>query len=157
GTPIDDSGNSLAGESESAQEGFYQTFDQTTFGVSRSFPTKVTMPDEYSGSFINSSPEETSPGIGRALGLMGINPGNIPVGTTITVEFEDGTTAQYIKQSATATYQWLWNGVAHNKAGQRIDLHGNVIGNPNTAGTGGGSVDVRGFGAAGSGWGFGLA
>ncbi len=93
-----------------------------------------------------------SPGIGQALFQMGINPAQIPVGTVITVTFSDGTTAQYVKQSATATYQWLWNGIAHNKAGQLINRAGGVISNPNTAGTGGGAVTAPGYSPGGTDW-----
>jgi hypothetical protein len=138
--PIDSTGTSIASETESSQESFYGALDQTLFGANRAAPTTITMPSNYSASFIGSEDGETSPGIGYALFLMGINPAEIPVGTTITVTFtSDGTTAQFVKQSATATYQWLWNGIAHNKAGQRINRAGGVISNPNTAGLGGGS------------------
>lgn len=154
--PLDDAGNSLAGQSESAQESYYQTFDQTTFGVNRSAPTKVNEPPDYAGSFINSSEEEVIPGTGNALIHMGINPASIQPGTVITVVFEDGTTAQYVKVSNTATYQWTWNGIAHDKAGHRINRNGTLVSNPNTAGSGSGHAQVTGFGS-GSRWGFGVA
>jgi hypothetical protein len=154
--PIDSTGASIAGETESSQEAFYIALDQTLFGANRGNPTTLNMPENYSVSFIGSEDGETSPGIGQALFLVGINPAEIPVGTVITVTFSDGTTAQFVKQSATATYQWLWNGVAHNKAGQRINRAGGVIANPNTAGAGGGSGTAPVWGSgAGSGWVFG--
>jgi hypothetical protein len=80
----------------------------------------------------------------------------IPVGTTITVKFDDGTSAQYVKVSAYSTYQWTWNGIAHNKKGQKMLRNGSVPTNPNSGGTGGGNIQTTGFGA-GSGWSFGVA
>ncbi|HTV94781.1 MAG TPA: hypothetical protein VME42_02235 [Steroidobacteraceae bacterium] len=151
-TPIDGTGNSISGESESAQELFYNTFDQSLFGANRSIPTAVNEPDSYAASFINSNDEEVVPGIGYALILMGINQGSIPTGTVITVTFSDGTTAQYVKASPTATYQWTWNGTAHNKKGQLIDRAGGLIQNPNTAGLGSGVVTAPGFNPGGVDW-----
>jgi hypothetical protein len=154
--PVDSTGASIASETESSQESFYGALDQTLFGANRGAPTTLNMPDDYAASFINSDDGETSPGIGQALILAGINPASIPINTVITVTFSDGTTAQFVKQSATATYQWLWNGVAHNKAGQRINRSGNVISNPNTAGVGGGSGSAPVWGnGSGSYWYFG--
>ena len=113
---------------------------------------KVNEPDEYAGSFINSTEEEVVPGIGAALLAKGIDPGSIAVGTLITVTFSDGTTAQYIKASSTSSYQWTWTGVAHNKAGQLIRRDGSVIANPNTTGDGGGTYNGPGYGPGAPDW-----
>ena len=155
-TPIDASGTSLAGQAESAQESFYGSFDQTTFGVSRSSPTVVKISDEYAASFVRSTEDEVSPGIGRALILMGIDQGSIPPGTVITVRFPDGTTAEYIKQSNFSTYQWIWNGTAHDKNGRQIYRDGTFVTNSNTGGAGDGHANVPGFGSGAS-WGFGVS
>jgi hypothetical protein len=42
-----------------------------------------------------------------------------------------------------STYQWHWNGVAHNKKGEKIDRNGKVIANTNTSGSGSGHVSVN--------------
>lgn len=144
--PVDTAGHSIAGNSESSNESFYTGLDQVIFGVSRSTPKMVSEPTSYASSFINSSEEEVEPGINYALVQMGIDPGSIPAGTVITVKFEDGTDAQYVKGLATATYQWTWNGIAHNKVGQLIDRSGRLRSNPNSAGKGGGIVSIPGFG-----------
>jgi hypothetical protein len=146
-TPIDAGGNSLAGNSESANESYFASLDQVLFGANRSQPTTVNEPSDYAGSFINSDESEVVPGIGYALIHMDIDPAVFPAGTLITVKFSDGTTAQYIKASAGATYQWTWTGIAHNAKGQLIDRSGNLILNPNTTGTGAGSFSGPGFGA----------
>jgi len=145
--PIDANGNSLGGESETSQEAYYAALDQTLFGANRSIPTSVNEPDEYAGSFINSDDSEVVPGIGYALLQKGINQGSIPFGTLITVHFSDGTSAQYTKASATATYQWTWNQIAYNSAGKLMYRNGTPVGNVNTAGAGGGSFNGPGFGA----------
>jgi hypothetical protein len=145
-TPIDSSGNSLAGNSESANESYFAAFDQVLFGANRSAPQMVNEPADYAGSFINSLDEEVVPGISNALIQMGVNPATIAVGTLITVKFADGTTAQYIKASSTSSYQWTWTGVAHNSAGKLIHRDGSLVVNPNTAGNGSGSFGAPGFG-----------
>jgi hypothetical protein len=148
--PINSSGASIASETESEQEAFYGALDQTLLGVNRSGPLTANCPDSYSESFINSIDEEVGPGIDLALSQEGVSWAGIPIGTVITVNFSDGTTAQYIKTN-NSTDHWAWNGVAHNKSGQPINRNGTVQTNPNTAGTGGGSVTPPGFGS-GSTW-----
>jgi hypothetical protein len=49
------------------------------------------------------------------------------------------------------SYQWTWNGIAHNKDGKLMDRAGNLISNSSTTGAGGGSISTPGFGA-GSTW-----
>jgi hypothetical protein len=150
-TPVDSSGNSLVGESEGTLEAYYAATDQVIFGANRSAPTAINEPEDYASSFVGSEEGEVVPGIGQALLQLGINPAEIPIGTVITVKFSDGTTAQYVKQSLTSTYQWLWNGIVHNKTGQLINRSGGLISNANTAGAGGGSFTAPGYGS-GSDW-----
>src|SRR5262249_48080215 len=42
--PMDNSGNSLGGQSESAQESFYQTYDQVTYTADRTNPLQIVLP-----------------------------------------------------------------------------------------------------------------
>src|SRR5207237_8014892 len=99
--------------------------------------------------------DRDGPASARAMLLLVIDQASIPLGAVITGKFHDGTTAQYVKQSDFATYQWIWNGVANDKNGHRIYRNGTLVGNSNTSGTGEGHVNVPGFGS-GSSWGFGL-
>lgn len=144
--PVDSSNNSLAANSEGQNQSYFAALDQVIFGANRSNPTAVTISPDYASSFINSLDEEVLPGIGNALISMGVNPASIEVGTVITVKFSDGTTAQYVKVSSTSSYQWQWNGIAHDSNGHLIDRNGHVLPNPNTAGDGGGDARVPGFG-----------
>jgi hypothetical protein len=125
--PVDATGASMAGLSEASQESTYTALDQTIFGANRSAPTALDISEEYASSFINSTDEEVSPGIGSALIHLGVNQATIPLGTVITVTFPDGTTAEFVRISTTSSYQWGWNGVAHNANKQLIDRSGNVI------------------------------
>jgi hypothetical protein len=152
-TPVDSAGNSLVGNAEVTNESYFASLDQTIFGVSRSAPTVLNEPTNYASSFINSLEEETEPGINAALAAKGISPGTIAVGTVITLKFEDGTTAQYIKISSVLTTQWQWTGIAHDAQGRLMHRDGSLVANPNTAGSGGGSMSAPGFGA-GHNWNF---
>lgn len=144
-TPIDSSGNSLAANTESANESYFASLDQVLFGANRSAPQTVTVSTDYASSFINSLEEEVVPGIGNALIQLGVNPATISVGTLITVKFSDGTTAQYIKISSTSSYQWPWTGIAHNSSGLLINRDGSLVVNPNTIGNGSGSFSAPGY------------
>jgi hypothetical protein len=144
-TPIDSNGISLAGQSEASRQGFYSAFDATIMATSRNAPAIINEPSSYAGSFINSDESEVVPGISRAFIDLGINAASVfSPGSEITVQFEDGTTAVYMKTPAYSTYQWVWTGVAHNKLKQKINRSGQVI--SNNASGGGGSFDVPGFG-----------
>lgn len=134
GVVIDMEGGTITSEAQ------FDQLDQVLFGVKRSNPITVKVPTDYAFSFISNLDEEIIPGIGQALFLKGINPASIAAGTVITVTFDDGTSAQYVKASATATYQWTWNGVAHNAQGKRINRDGSLRNNPNTGGVGGGEA-----------------
>lgn len=133
GTPVNSSGGPVASDDE------FDQLDGVMFGASRTTTiTGVVVPSNYAASFIGSLEEEVVPGIGQGVVAKGINPGSIPVGTVITVTFSDGTTAQYVKASNFSTYQWVWNGVAHDAQGRRIDRSGAPVGNSNRGDNGGG-------------------
>ena len=147
-TPISASGASLAGESEASLESNYGALDVGLFG-SRTNPKVVNEPPAYSGSIINSDDAEVGPGIDNALAAQGINWAELPVGFVITVNFQDGTSAQFIKTS-NLSYHWVWTTVAHNKLKQPINRNGIVIQNTNTAGIGAGQIVAPGFGSDGT-------
>lgn len=151
-TPVDSTGTSIASQTESAQESFYGTLDGTLLGMNRSGPLAINVSDTYAASFINSIDEEVGPGIDLALAQLGIPWSGLPLNTPITVKFSDGTTAIYIKTNPSSDH-WQWSGIAHNKNNQLINRDGSLRSNPNTAGIGGGSVSVPGFGpGAGLSW-----
>jgi hypothetical protein len=160
--PMDDSGNSLALESESALEGFYQSFDQVTLTVDRNNPLALTLPTTSSvGTFIHTSDENTFDTAVSVIINSDFPDSETPNGVMVTVTFGDHTKAQFILQSTRDGHGnrvWKWNGIAWDATGTKlIKPDGSEIGNPNTAGTGGGSVTVTGFGQQGGGWGFGVA
>jgi hypothetical protein len=147
-TPISASGSSLAGESEAFLESNYAALDVGLFG-SRTNPKVVTVSSTYAVSIINSDDAEVGPGIDLALAAQGILWADLPVGFVITVNFQDGTSAQFIKDSNFSAH-WVWTGVAHNKNKQPINRNGIVISNPNTAGIGAGQIVTPGFGSDGT-------
>lgn len=152
--PMDDSGTSLAGQSESALEAFYQTYDQTNFGVDRNNPiigTSSILPG-LPPSFVVSTDVEVSTAINAFVANLAAHGVNFTTGIFSVTFPADGTSAEFV-ESPPGSHNWVWNGVAHNKNGDRIDRNGNVIPNPNTSGTGGGHAEVSGFGK-GSGWTF---
>lgn len=144
--PVNSSGISLAGESESELEAYFASYDQVLVGTSRSNPLQVNEPSYYTTTFINSQDVEVGPGIDQALAAQGVNWNSLSLGTTVTVVFPDGTKAIYIKFQVEYTDHWQWTGVAWDKNGNRINRAGQVQKNPNTSGGGGGSVDAPGFG-----------
>jgi hypothetical protein len=143
GTIVDSQGIPIGG---GAGEGAsLEYIDQQLFGTLRSDPiAQVTIPSDYGGSFINNDAldADTSTAIMRVLTIdRGISPlsPSIKPGTIVTVVWADGTKAQFIRQSATATYQWKYvEGSARNANGQPIDRQGRVIGaTPSGTGSGG--------------------
>jgi hypothetical protein len=129
---IDANGNLISSDAELSQ------IDAAIFGTDRKSPAKsIQLDPSYQTSFINSVDEELTGGISQGLSDLGINVGALPIGTVVTVKFQDGTQALFAK-TCQCTDMWHWTGIAYNKAGQRIDRQGNVIGNPNTSGGGGG-------------------
>jgi hypothetical protein len=147
--PVDSSGNSLAGESETQLEAYFASYDQISMGTNRSNPLTVNEPAYYSTTFINALDQEVGPGIAQALAAEKINWNSLPVGAFVTVVFSDGTKALYIKTNGQITDHWAWAGVAWDKHGNRINRAGQPQSNPNTSGTGGGAVTAPGFGASG--------
>jgi hypothetical protein len=146
--PVDSTGASIASETESEKEAFYGSLDQTLFNTSRDTPIFSTSSQYFPGSFINSTDTQVSADIDNFLESMGIGVG---VGSTFTAVFADGTSAEFTAQPTGTNPPWKWNGVAHNKQKQPINRNGTVIKNPNTSGTGGGSLTAPGFGS-GSTW-----
>jgi hypothetical protein len=144
-TFVDSSGNSLAGDSESALQASFAATDQMLFGNFRTqgkLGGPVKIPPAYGTTPIGNDVWEadTSTGIGLALAAMGVDPGNLPMGTLITVTWQDGTTAQFIRSNSVPTLQWIYvPGSMRNKAGDPITpIAGTTIQNPNTSGSGGG-------------------
>jgi len=144
---MDQNGAALSSDLPTAQAQM-SVVDVGLFGFTRgpSSPkvTNINMPSEYDGSFIGSTDEYDSPGIGRALALLGINPAEFPIGAKLTVVYPDGTKAVFVKISNTGSYQWTWDGIhAWDSHGHPFtDRNGTVAPNPNTAGTGTGSASV---------------
>jgi len=140
-TLIDGSGNSLAGSGESTLETDFNTFDQVSFGTNRSGNIGyVTVPDDYQSSFINSDLTDTAGQIPSWINNQ-YHITQIPVGTVVTLTYPDGTSAQFIKISASGTIQFEWNGLAWNSAHQLIDQYGNRRVNSNTSGSGTGTAN----------------
>ena len=121
--------------------------DVGLWGFGRSSTPKVTsiaMSPDYDSSFINSTDEMDSPGIQDALYRKNIALTDLPVGTKLMVTFSDGTRAVYVRTSATATYQWTWDGLhAWDAQGRPLSSRGgNLVNNGNTSGAGSGSVGL---------------
>lgn len=145
-TPVDANGNSLSGNTEAQNQTYFAALDETIFGANRTLvaankqPPTVNLSPDYEGSIINSDDAEIGPGIDSALSAKGILWSDLPSGTVVTVIFEDGTKAQFMKVGQ-MTDHWVWNGQAWNKQGQRIDRQGNVLQNQNTSGSASGTAN----------------
>jgi hypothetical protein len=144
--PVDESGNSLAGESESSLENFFNYLDQTNFMGNRNAPTGILgVPASDAGSYTSF--------IGADLDDLGARISNwittdlnwvsetLPIGTIVTIEFPDHTSAQFIKVSTTATIRWEWTGKAWNAQHQPINQNGTLVNNPNSSGGGTGAFN----------------
>lgn len=130
------SGGSPAGSTEDLARN-----DAEVFGTSR--PQRippVQVPSEYQSSIINSLDEEIGPGISAALVARGINPGQLPVGTVVTVKFDDGTSATF-KKVSNSTLMWEWTGHAWDEDGNPIHRDGSPKSNTNAPGLSGGSAE----------------
>lgn len=150
GTPLDQSGNSLAAMSESDLETYFNSLDQTTYGRDRGGVVgNVNVPADYQRSFVcNCELEDMGAQVaGWISAQYHIVAETLKVGTIVTLVFSDGSKAQFQKISGTGTLRWQWNGKAWDAQGNRIDQNGNMVGNPNTSGAGAGEVAVPGFGA----------
>jgi hypothetical protein len=158
--PVDQNGLALSSDLPTAQAQM-SVVDVGLFGFTRgpNSPKVATvqMPPDYDGSFIGSADEFDSPGIGRALALLGVDPSDFPVGSKLLVTYADGTKAVFQKVSMTSSYQSAWDGIhAWNANGQPIDRSGNVLANSNTYGGASGSTTYEetldGAGAAAALW-----
>jgi hypothetical protein len=144
---VDESGNSLAGNTESQNQAYFAALDQTVFGTSRTLlaankaPVSVNLDPMWQSSFINSIDEEVGPGIDQALLAKGIVWADLPTGTIVTVVFQDGTKAQFIKVEQSSDH-WVWAGKAWNSQGKLINRGGSLVANPNSSGAGGGGASI---------------
>jgi hypothetical protein len=145
--PMDQNGGALSDDLPTAQAQM-SVVDVGLFGFTRgpSSPkvATVNMPTDYDGSFIGSTDEYDSPGIGRALALLGVNPAEFPIGAKLTVIYHDGTKAVFVKISNSGSYQWTWDGQhAWDSQGHPFtDRSGTLAANSNTTGYGSGSTSV---------------
>jgi hypothetical protein len=141
-TPVDVSGTSLSGQSETALESAYGNIDFTIFGVVRAASNGAapivlsasTDPSGFPRSFVGSTDSAVSAAV----------VGDLPSGSNVfigllTVIFPDGTSAEYIQNGPNS---WSWNGVAHNSHGDPIDRAGNILESPNPTATGTGSFNT---------------
>jgi hypothetical protein len=150
GVAVDENGASATSQSALEQN------DMRLYGTNRKAPIKpVKVPADYGTSVIGNAAlvEDTSSAISQELYITRqINPNSIPVGTVVTVTWQDGSSAKFRRISVMGSLQWDYvEGSARDKNGNKIDLNGNIIGNSNTGGRGEGSASFGGV----SGWGFG--
>jgi hypothetical protein len=145
-TFVDASGNSLAGESESALEAAFTAIDQMLFGNFRTqgkLSKVIPIPPAYGTTPIGNEvwDVDTNTGINVALGNMNVNPATLPAGTIISVVWADGTTAQFIRTNSVPSILWVYvPGSMRDKNGNPITpISGTMVPNPNTAGAGGGN------------------
>lgn len=146
-TLVDASGSSLAGQSEATLEATFAAIDLMIFGNIRksgAINGVIKIPPNYGTTPINSETWEvdSSNGIGNALWTtLGVDQGNLPMGTLVSVVWQDGTTAQFVRTNSVPTLQWVYvPGSMKNKNGQPITpVSGTTILNPNPGGTGGGA------------------
>jgi hypothetical protein len=151
-TPVDASGNSLAGNSESELEAYYVALDQAVNGTSRSFPLVV----KYTGVvglplFFGTS---TDAQITKAFqNTLAQDPASelmeSETGQFMLVQFYDGTWAGFEIDWSTGKIVLTWNGYAYQN-GNLVNRQGVAYGNRNTSGTGGGNITVPGFDSGGN-------
>jgi hypothetical protein len=148
GVAVDENGAPATSQSALEQN------DMRLFGTNRKAPIEpVKVPPDNGTSVINNDAlEDTGSAISHELYIVrGIFPNDIPKGTVVSVTYQDGTTAKFVRINMSGTLQWEYvPGSARDKDGKKIDLHGNLIGNSNTGGRGEGSTSFGGV----SGWGF---
>ena len=154
-SPIDSSGNSLAGDSEASLEAFYQLLDTLNFGTSRDAPFWLNASNPQQNllptSFGLSSDEQVS----DVIDYLNNGPGFASKGYICLVTFPNGDTAEFQLTTQGTTREgnvWTWvPGKAWDKNGNQLNRDGSKATNPNTSGTGNGEASVRGSGA-GSAW-----
>jgi len=163
--PVDASGNSLAGESESEQEAAYGTIDLVVMSSTRFSPvfTQFTVTSQWNLG-ASTFPDNTDAQIGNGFEIAAYKNGydigdNLPAGTIITIVFPPnaGDPADTYIATFTVSYSPIftltWTGYA-TKNGLPCDRNGNVSKNPNKTGRGAGSANVPG-GPGGSNFGIG--
>jgi len=148
---VDVSGNSLAGQSEATLEAAFLAIDQTLYVNFRSGgPTggkPIQIPPAISTTPINSESwdVDANTGINNVLQIQfGVDPAALPLGTLVSVQWQDGTTATFIRTNSVATLLWVYvPGSMRDKNGKPITpISGSAIANPNTAGPGSGAVQL---------------
>lgn len=141
-TPINQDGTPLTTDAQ------LLALDQTLFAQMRkagAIAKPINIPPNYGVSYINNDAlaEDTNSAISLVLYTqLGVNPNDVPRGTVVTVIWQDGTSAQFVRISLTGSIQWQYKpGTAKDKNGNPIDPNGTKSTNPN-AGQGSGSGDV---------------
>jgi hypothetical protein len=137
-TPVDGSGNSLAGESEASLDNFFSANDTTIFAANRNDPL-IVIPNTTIPSYINS----VDSAVGAVPSAIFSGANKVPVGTIVEFVFPDHTKALYKLQPNGA---WLPTGAAWDSQGNAILKNGGPVPNQNTSGLGNGSISVPGFG-----------
>lgn len=157
-TPVDASGNSIAGTAEASQEAFYKVLDITISGTQRDYPFYFwTTISGMPRSFIGSTDAVINAVINNNPTVLALYSG-LANNSVVTITFSDGTTAEFVVNiismaGGTVKVVVTWSGIAHDKTGRLINRDGTLVPNPNTGGSGGGNVGVHGFGP-GSNWNF---
>jgi hypothetical protein len=147
-TLVDASGNSLAGQSEATLEATFAAIDLMFFGNIRksgAINGVIKIPPTYGITPIGNEAWEvdTSNGIQNALWFtLGIDGGNVPPLTVVSVAWKDGTTAQFIRTNSVPTLLWKYvpNSMKDKDGTPITPIAGTTIQNPNTGGKGGGIV-----------------
>ena len=155
-TPVDGSGNSLAGQSEATLEAFYQLLDQMNFGTSRDAPFWLNASNPQQAllptSFGLSSDEQVS----DVIDYLDTGPSDPSIGYICLVTFPNGDTAQFqLTQTGSSKLDNVWTwvpGKAWDKNGNQLKRDGSRATNPNTGGGGVGSASVTGASGAAAGW-----
>jgi hypothetical protein len=157
-TPVDASGNSIAGTTEASQEALYKVLDITISGTQRDNPTYFwTTISGMPNSFIGSTDAVINAVINNNPTVLALYSG-LANNSVVTITFADGSIAEFAVNvipmaNGTVKVVVTWTGIAHDKMGRLINRDGTLVPNPNTGGSGGGNVGVHGFGP-GSNWNF---
>jgi len=137
-TPVDSSGNSLAGQPESTLQNDYTAIDLITIGIDRNLPVVINV---TTGTYWEMSDDEITNLINGYLASQGIS--SPPV--AVTLEFiSNHSAAKFVYNSTTHRWSFV---VGYDAQGHQLDRNGQPTGsNPNKAGTGGGQAQANGFG-----------
>ena len=129
-------------------QAYYTNYDAVSLfgwlrGESNSAVGKIPVPISYQDSFVcNCEVEDMAGQVANWITQQypTINIGAMPPGTPVTLVFQDGSTAVFLKAPAGSTVAFVWSGKATNKDGQPITNTAGTLLNPtNTSATGGGA------------------